>query len=68
MFNFKDFLKVNAILFHSLVSKSITLSHLYLYFLSIILKPLPFHKIKYQVLNSLNSIEWKITDISPPHK
>ena len=66
MFNFKDFVKKNAILFHSLVSKSITLTHLYVYFLTIILKPLPFHKIKQQVLNSLNSVEWKITDISPP--
>ena len=53
MFNFKNFLKNNAILFHSLVSKSIILSHIYVYFLSFILEPLPFHKIKQQVLKGL---------------
>jgi FkbM family methyltransferase len=56
-------LKRGAKMFHRLVSKSKTFTKLYITFLTYFFHRLPDSKIKHQVLNSINSIEWQNVDL-----
>lgn len=48
---------------HLLISRSKVLSYIYIYLLSLILKPLNIESIKQRVLNSINTIKWKEIDL-----
>jgi FkbM family methyltransferase len=57
-------LKSGSKLFHHWVSKSQTATKLYIFLLSLVLHQLPNSKIKQQVLNSINSVEWQNVDLT----
>ncbi|MDB9375006.1 FkbM family methyltransferase [Nodularia sphaerocarpa] len=61
--NTQRFLKETAYLLHIIIAKSKLLSEIYIHILSKILKSIPDSRIKQQVLNSINSIEWKQLDL-----
>jgi FkbM family methyltransferase len=67
MIAIRKVIRANGTAWHSLISKSRFLSHIYIRLLSFLIKPFELNVIKFRLINSINTVNWQVLNLPPQY-